>query len=426
MRPLLACQRFGFRKSRKGINHAVSRVVRFAYSMIPYYRKLFDQRGVNPSLIRTVDDLPLLPLTKRDDIAALTTDEYTDPSADLARCFRHQTSGSSGKPLTLYMRSAELKYRQLLLGRVLWRAVSTFPPIRIAEFGRVMVPGRRIIKRIPGLLTIIKPPGQAHPSEQFRWLETYRPQIVEGFPTVLEILARFCVDEAVRPPKPRVIVSRGETLFPDVRQLLEEVFRTRVMDLYSCQEMGNVAWQCPVDPSLMHINQDGCIVEVVDDQGEPVEKGKVGLITLTNLFNYTTPFIRYVIGDRGRLLPDASAPCACGARGPSMALLDGRADDMLLLPDGCRVSPRVAATLLFRSRPDGSRVRGIHRYQLVQETTDQLVLFAVLEDNVDADWVEVLTSAAQRELGGLHLKIHQVSDIAFEHSGKYKRVVSKL
>ena len=83
----------------------------------------------------------------------------------------------------------------------------------------------------------------------------------------------------------------------------------------------------------MHINQDTCVVEIVDREGNRLPDGRTGSIALTNLYNYTMPFLRYTLGDRGQILPVESR-CACGTRGPVMTLLEGREDDILQLPDG--------------------------------------------------------------------------------------------
>ncbi len=417
--------RFRIHKSRQDVDRAVSRIVRFAYGRIPHYRRAFDHAGVTPDRVKGVADLPLLPLTRRDELSDLAEAECTDPSVDLSRCFRHPTSGSTGKALTVYMRPSELRFRQLLLGRVLWNGAHVRPPVRIVEIGRVMWPGRKLLSRIPGLLTIVKPPGQAHPTEVLRYLMTYRPQVVQGFPTALEAFAQFCVDQSLEPPHPRVVISRGETLLPETRRSLEVVFHARVLDLYNCEEVGNIAWQCPVDPSRMHVNQSGCVVEIVNTEGQPSCEGETGLIVLTNLFNHTMPFVRYVVGDRGRLLHDSSSSCACGASGPALAPIDGRAEDTLLLPDGTWMSPRVAATVLIR-RSDGSPIHGLRRFQILQEEPDRLRVRVALADDVDSDWLDVLTQAGARGIGGVHIDVEQVSEIPFESSGKFKRVISTI
>lgn len=420
-----ALLRFRMFRSDRSIDRAISNLVLHATHRISYYSELFQDAGISSSLIRSAQDLPRLPITRRDTLAALPTEICADPSANLSRCFQHQTSGTSGRALTVYYRRSELLYRQLTLARVLWTWAPTLPPYRIVEVGRVLKGKREVVNR-HGLLTVVKPAGQTHPRDWLEWIRSVRPHVVQGFPTTLEVLARYCLEKNLDIPGPRLVISRGETLFPEVRQLLTEVFGAQVVDLYSCQEIGNVAWQCPVHSSRMHINADACVVEVVDDEGNLLPEGESGLLVLTNLFNYTMPFIRYAIGDVGRLLPSTGEQCACGSKAPSMSLVEGRADDLVLLPNGERMSPRVAVTMLLWCRPDGSRIRGITRYQLIQESPTELILRTIVDKNADADWEKMVTASAVRNLGGIRLRIEEVAELPFENSGKFKRVISHL
>ncbi len=417
-------QRFGWARRKKSIDRAVAHLVRHAYKFIPYYHNLLDHRGVNPATVRTAQDLRYVPITERETLSRLTAAEHIDPRVTLERCFCKTTSGTSGIPLKLYMRRTELAYRRLSLGCVLLQAAPLLPPFRIVEIGRTFSPGKPTVHRVPGLLTVVTPPGQAEPSEQLECLKRYRPQIVEGFPTALEVLARACRKQGWSLPTPRLVVSRGEVLFPDVRQLLESTFKSRVIDHYNCEEIGNVAWECPLDPERMHINQNTCVVEIVDPQGNCLPAGDTGLVALTNLYNFTMPFIRYILGDRGRLLADEPGSCACGARAPSMALLDGREDDILRLPGGQFISPRVVVSAMFWR--DGEAIHGIHRYQLVQDAVDRLEVRVVLDEDHASDWKEALVAGARRVMEGVSLDIREVDDIHFDYSGKYKRVVSTV
>ena len=412
-------------RSNAGVDRAIRCLARQAYARIPYYRRLFDEAGLSPVRIVAKKDLPRIPVTDRTAFASLPLVESTDPGVRIERCFRHQTSGTSGTRLTVTMRRSEHRYRQFILVRALLRGLRLRPPIRIAEIGRILKPELPMRSRILGLVLVIRPPGQAPLVEQAQALCRYRPHIVEGFPTALEVLADFCQKQGISIPAPHRVVCRGEMLLPRTRTLLTSVFRAPVLDFYSCEEIGNIAWQCPRDSQMMHINQEACVVEVVDQTGSPLPPGERGMLAITSLFNYTMPFIRYVLGDRGALLPGDSQRCRCGARGPSMALLDGRSDDLLQLPNGQAVSPRVAATVLFRL-PDGTTVDGVHRYQIVQETIDRLLVRVVLKPNAGTRWREVLEAAVQRELPGMALEIHEIDEIPFEYSGKVKKVESRL
>jgi len=322
------------------------------------------------------------------------------------------------------MRRTELAYRRLTLGRVVLRAAPVLPPWRIVELGRVFSRPKPIVRRIPGLLTIAKPQGLEEPAIQLDWLRRIRPQIVEGFPTALEVLARACQKESWRIPRPRVVISRGEVLFPDVRQLIADAFSAPVVDHYNSEEIGNIAWQCPLDPERMHINSDTCFLEIVDSEGRRLPPGEPGSIALTNLYDYTMPFIRYTVGDRGMLLPDADERCRCGSRGPSMALLEGREDDILRMPVGSLVSPRVIVTAMFWH--NGEAIPGVHRYQLIQRLADRLEVRVILENAHAPDWREKLLAGAQRAMPGVELDIRQVDSIPLDASGKYKRVICSV
>lgn len=421
---LVACG-LGLGPSPASIDRSLRQLVRHAAASIPQYRRRFAQAGVDVSRIRSVDDLASLPITWRNEMAALPIEDCTDPSVNLKRCFHHATSGSSGSPIHVYMTRAEHAHRRLILGRALWRSTRMLPPVRIAEVGRVPKPSARPMTGLRGVFTVFKPPGWLPPAEQVAGLVSYRPTIVEGFPTALEEIARFCLDVHVELPRPRLVVSRGEVLTEEGRRILESAFRAPVVDYYNCEEVGNIAWQCPCDSARMHLNSDACIVEIVDDDGQLLPVGETGLIAVTNLYNYTMPFIRYVLGDRGRLLRPTSGRCACGVRAPSMALVEGRADDWIVLADGRRISPRVALTLLFQ-RPDGERVAGIRRYQVLQELPGEIVLKLVLDPDAEPGLFETLRATGRDRLGGLQLVIREVDAIASERSGKYKRVISLL
>ena len=418
-------QRFAVARSRAGVDRGVRCLVRHAYRHIPYYRRLFDEADADPLQIVSTKDLPLLPITDRTVFASLPASESVDPRVRTERCFRHQTSGTSGTRLTVTMRRSEHRYRQFILARALLRGLRLRPPIRIAEVGRILKPELPELSSVLGFVIVARPPGQAPLAQQAEALYRHRPQIIEGFPTALEVLADYCRKEGISIPAPQRVVCRGEMLLPKTRALLASVFRAPVLDFYSCEEIGNIAWQCPHDPQTMHINWDACVVEAVDRSGEPLPAGERGMLALTSLYNHTMPFIRYLLGDRGALLPQDSERCSCGARGPRMALLDGRADDLLHLPNGQAVSPRVAATVLFRLA-DGTTVDGVHRYQIVQEAIDRLLVRVVLKPNAGSRWREVLEAAVQRELPGLSLEVLEVDEIPFEYSGKVKKVQSKL
>ena len=125
---------------------------------------------------------------------------------------------------------------------------------------------------------------------------------------------------------------------------------------YSCTEGGTVACECT--KQHFHINDDWLIVEPVDADGKPVPDGvRSDKILLTNLYNYTQPFIRYEVTDRVIMHHE---PCACGNPSPWIEL-EGRTDDVTCFTEDektIRIAPLpVYATL--------KEVHEVRRFQVL-------------------------------------------------------------
>ena len=88
--------------------------------------------------------------------------------------------------------------------------------------------------------------------------------------------------------------------------MIAEKLGAKLVGIYSCEEVGYVATECPV-AAHYHICSEMTFVEIVDDAGLPVAPGQPGRVLVTGLYNYATPFIRYDIGDVAIADPE---PCS--------------------------------------------------------------------------------------------------------------------
>ncbi len=233
-----------------------------------------------------------------------------------------------------------------------------------------MVPhGGRSVEQSLGIAHILRIPGNAPIAEQRAALLRYRPAILEGYPTCLGILAESLSESEAKQVRPLLVACRGERLTQDTRELLERTFRARVANLYNCEEVGNLAWECPDESGRFHLNRDTCVLEVLDGRGDPTT-GE-GNVVVTNLYNRTMPFLRYGLDDQARLVGDADSTCSCGAAGPWLTDLSGSEDDFVSFPDGHRIAPLVLPNALFnafRVPDDPHRLSpSVRRYQIVQE-----------------------------------------------------------
>ena len=99
----------------------------------------------------------------------------------------------------------------------------------------------------------------------------------------------------MRLPRLREVRTSGEALDPEVRGLCREAWGVPVIDMYSANEVGYIALQCP-GTEHYHVMAEGLLVEVLDDAGRACRPGETGRVVVTTLHNFAMPLVRYVIG----------------------------------------------------------------------------------------------------------------------------------
>ena len=166
-----------------------------------------------------------------------------------------------------------------------------------------------------------------------------------------------------------------------------DVFGARVEDLYSSQELGVIAVQCPAS-DLYHVMAESVIVEVLDPAGQPCDAGDVGSVVVTALHNCATPIVRYDIGDYA----EVAAPCPCGRGLPTLRRILGRERNLILMPDGTRHWPLFDA-IRFRD------IASIRQYQFIQHDRERIEVRVVAERDVSADQERELRGVIQQKLG---------------------------
>jgi phenylacetate-CoA ligase len=424
---VIAClNRFGLRKSQRSIDGTLRCLVGDAYRSVPLVRQRLDEAGVSPRDVRGVSDLVRLPISSRHEILTSPVSASLRRGTDPLRCQTTATSGTSGLPLTVYMSGPEAAYRRLLLFRALRRAVRLSLPFSIAEVGagsyRLLCHRGDISQRV-GLVRVSRIDRTLPPKAQAERLLAASPDVVTGHPSCLELVAEAIRDEGGwSGRRPKLVAARGEILREETRVLLGRTFECPVVDHYSCEEIGNIAWECPTTPGVMHVNSDGCVVEIVDDEGHPVAHGEEGRVVVSNLFNRTMPFLRYEVGDRAAFRPPGR--CACGHRGPSLSLLAGRSGDFVLLSTGERISPRAIHSVIATATrsADAAGRFDLRRYQVLQDAPGTLSVLVVPPDPARPDLEERILDAFRQFDSRLDVSVERVSEISTEASGKFRVV----
>ncbi len=419
--------RFLVHKSPSMIDASLRSVVRSAYRNVSRFRAALDAAGVSPEAVRTRADLRRLPMSSRNEYSECAASAYTRRNVDLSRCYKSSTTGTTGVVLNVYMSRSEAAYRKLVLFNAMRKNIRLTLPFRIAEIGTgaLGMASRRKARRLDPV-SVCHIPRILRPSEQLERLIQERPHVITGHPSCLELVA----EELHGRPRgfaPGLVVCRGELLSDRTRSKLKEAYGCKVVDYYSCDEVGNIAWECPVNEHRLHINRDGCVLEIVNEDGAPLPAENEGLIVVTNLFNHTMPFVRYRLGDRGSLLSEEDGRCSCGYLGPSLALLAGREDDYFSLPDGRRISPRVIDTLMGSAvmTSDGLRYHA-KQYQCIQETRDTIRVLVLPADHAPDDLAARISRAIEGVGPGITCRIEYVDRFSPSSGTKHRSIMSRV
>lgn len=186
-------------------------------------------------------------------------------------------------------------------------------------------------------------------------LNAYKPQIIEGFPSVLE---RMCEEKKAGRLKasPKLIICTGEKLTIAVRARIEGCFKCEVRSTYYLSEAGNVAYECA--EHHLHINDDWYIVEAMNKEGRPTKVGEISHhILLTTLFSYALPIIRYEINDRIIMHEEG---CKCGCISPWIDIVGRSKESINLFVDGKDLDlNRIRLERVMDS------IEGIKKYQII-------------------------------------------------------------
>jgi phenylacetate-CoA ligase len=251
--------------------------------------------------------------------------------------------------------------------------------------------------------------------KQMQWLVREQPEILLTFPTNALELARFARSEAVSFHKLKELRLVSEALDPETRSFLSETWNIPVRDVYSAQEVGYLALQCPKH-SHYHIQSENAYVELLDDTGRPCAAGETGRVVVTPLHNFAMPLIRYDIGDYAQ----AGDGCDCGRGLPVINRIFGRVRNMVTLPGGERRWPNL-------SGPFYRDIAPVLQHQIVQHDLHTLEARLVVERSLSASEEKALSDLIVRRLGHpFTISLSYPRRIERTASGKFEEFLSKV
>jgi len=387
----------------------------------PYYQRLWAEIGFVPQAVETftVQDIVQLPVleksTARDDPEGLLVGGKPQRGYLVIH-----TSGSSGAPVKTYRRSSERQLGFAFRDRACRFAGIAYELPRATFGGRISVPDPNskgpfhrynFAERQVYLSAFHLRPENA--PQYVDALNRHRIQWFTGYGYSIFELAQMILEQNLKAPRLKAVITTSEKVTPFMRSTIEEAFSTKVYEEYGAVE--DVLYVCECEYGNMHINPDAGILEVVDENYQPVEPGQEGEVLGTGFIRFAQPMIRYRIGDRAIISPD---PCPCGRQMPVLQEVIGRLEDTVYGPDGRRM---VRFHGIFTDQPN------IREGQVIQESLTHIRVRVVPKSGFGpSDKQDIIYRIQQRLTDKVKVTLELIPHIERTSHGKFRAVVSNL
>ena len=392
-----------------------------AYETVPYYRDVMDARRLKPSDIRGIEDLPKLPLLRKDDIRG-AGDRLLSSTVTPRRLRVAWTSATTETPLPVRWDNSvslmnHVSYMRIRrwAGVPFGRPYATLQGTPVVCVDQTKPPFWRHNPRWNQLLLSTLHMSDDNLPHYVEKMREFGVEDLEAYASCAYILARFLESRGEHLPLTCVLTT-GEPLLPPEREIIEERFQTKVFDTYGQAERVIVSSECE-EHRGHHLYSEYGATEIVDDDGNVLPSGQPGLMAGTSLHNFAMPLIRYVCGD---VAIRSDEMCPCGRSLPMLGNLTSRAGDIVVTPSGDMVPPKMI-TWIVKS------LEGVSDWQVIQERPDELRVLIVRERPVEESELEDARWYVGHRLGPeVRVSIERVPQIERTSRGKSRHVISRV
>ncbi len=345
----------------------LKQVVQRVYHTVGFYRRAFDEVGVQPDDLKSLDDLKKFPFTTKQDLREnYPFGMFAVPMSSIVRL--HASSGTTGRATVVGYTQRDIDTWSELMARCLVAAGLTKNDIIHNAYGYgLFTGGLGVHYGAEKLGASVIPMSGGNTKRQIMILQDFGPTAICCTPSYALNLAEQgkAMGVDMKALKLRVGVFGAEPWSEKMRQEIENALGLTALNIYGLSEiMGpGVAMECQDERHGMHIYEDHFLVEVINPEtGEILPPGEAGELVFTTLTKEAFPLIRFRTRDISRLLPE---PCRCGRTLTRMDRITGRSDDMLIIR-GVNVFPSQIEAVLVG-------VEGIEpHYQIIVDRTGNL------------------------------------------------------
>ncbi len=310
----------------------LKKIVKYAYERVPFYKKKFDEIGLLPEDIKTLEDIKKIPYTTKADLR----DNYpygllAVPMDDIVRV--HASSGTSGKPTVVAYTKNDLDMWSDCMARLIVAAGGRKSDIVQISFGYGLFTGALGLHQgWEKIGATVIPASSGNTERQVMLMKDLGATALVATPSyglyISEVVEKMGIKKDDL--KLRIGLFGSEASSPEMHKELQDKLGLFPTDNYGLSEIigPGVAGECEFKCG-MHINEDHFYPEIIDKETlQPIEDGEWGELVITTLTKEGLPMLRYRTKDITRLIKDK---CQCGRTTVRMDKIQGRSDDMLII-----------------------------------------------------------------------------------------------
>lgn len=416
--------------SREKLHELQSRrlvkMVENCYRNVPFYKRKFDEMGLEPGDIRSIDDLPKLPFTYKQDLR----DNYpfglfARPKEDLVRI--HASSGTTGKQTVVGYTQNDIDGWARAAARCIVAAGGNKNDLVHVSYGYgLFTGGLGLHYGAEKLGAVALPVSSGNTARQIQLFQDFGSDILCCTPSYAMYIGETMKEMGISPDSIplRIGIFGAEAWSENMRRQIEAALGIKAYDIYGLSEIAGpgVAGEC-CEQTGMHVNEDLYYPEIIDPAtGEVLPYGTYGELVFTCIGKEALPLIRYRTRDISMLTLET---CSCGRTLVKMSKPKGRSDDMLIIR-GVNVFPSQVEHVLLSLGMEPNyqivvdRINNLDRMEVQVEMSDEM-----FSDTVkDLESVERHIADAMHSTLNIQAKVRLLEPKSIPRSeGKAKRVI---
>lgn len=388
----------------------LSSLLRHCYENVPYYRKIIKNRNINYKSPETLDILDKFPVLTKEKIQQNYNEFYPHNYYKIRGHKNKKTGGTTGNIL--------FKRNDANTRSSIWAAYKRYEDWmgvpdnhktlnlmggHVKNVGFIGAIKQKVKEFLTNSVSIdIYNTTEVTKEKIILLLQNNNISQIRSYPQFLFSVSKKLEDLGFK-FKVDAISTTAEPLMLEHRKLFKKIFSAEAYDQYGCGEIGGIAFECNHHNGL-HIAEERVITEVKANNE----------ILVTDLDNYTMPFIRYRNADQVNM---SKKKCSCGRKSKLIKNIMGRTCDYVVGVNNQFLHWAYFWHLLF-----DSNINNIRKFQIIQYSNKNIVIRMVSEEMTEGQKAFIISDIKKR-LGDINVAISYDEEIENTATGKYRPVI---